>query len=95
MKLLKKPHGCWSMFLFILEHMRCVKGLLKNVYNPLIFIPDHLKTQEICEKAAEKKLYQLGDFPDHFKIQKMCERAVENEPETLKYVLDPFKTRDM
>ena len=55
----------------------------------------HLKTQEVCEKAAEEKPYQLGDFSDHFKTQKMCERAVENEPETPKYIPDRFKIRDM
>ena len=46
-------------------------------------VPDHLKTQKMCNKAVEEDPYQLGDFPDHLKTQKMCEKAVEDEAEAL------------
>ena len=52
------------------------------------FIPDHLKTQKMCEKAVEKDPYQLGDFPDRFKKQEMCNEAVRREPGALEYVPD-------
>ena len=50
-------------------------------------MPDHLKTQGMCEKAVEEDPYQLDDFPDHLKTQEMCEKAVENESETLEMSL--------
>ena len=34
-------------------------------------VPDHLKTQEMCNKAVEKNPYQLDDFPDHLKTQEI------------------------
>ena len=40
----------------------------------------------MCEKAIEKKTYQLGDFLDHFKTKRMCEKAGKDEPEALEYV---------
>ena len=40
-------------------------------------VPDHLMTQEICEKVVEKNPYQLGDFPDHIKTQEMCIRLLK------------------
>ena len=60
---------------------------MKNIYTLLdLSLRDHLKTQEMCEKAIEKKTYQLGDFLDHFKTKRMCEKAGEDEPEALEYV---------
>ena len=61
----------------------------------LRFILDHLKTQEMCEKAVEKSPYQLGDFPDRFETQEMCIKAVEDEPDVIEYVTDHFKTEEM
>ena len=40
-------------------------------------IPNHLKTQAMCEKVVEKDLRGLNYAPDHLKIQGMCEKAVE------------------
>ena len=45
----------------------------------LCFIPNHLKTQEMCKKAVEKNLWALEDVPDHFKTKKMCEKAVKDD----------------
>ena len=46
------------------------------------------------ERAVEnsKDPWQVNDVSDHFKTEKMCEKAVENKPETLKFVLDNFKS---
>ena len=38
--------------------------------------PDHLKTQEICEKAGKKCLFSLIYVPDQYKNQQMCEMVV-------------------
>ena len=54
----------------------CVKAVEKDpsdlrfVYEKpcvLKYIPDHLKTQGMCEKAIEKDLRGLNYVPDHLK----------------------------
>ena len=50
-------------------------------------IPDHLKTQEMCDEAARMERYSLEVVPDRFKTQDMCSEAVRREPFTLYYVI--------
>ena len=69
----------------------CEKAV-ENHY-PLRFIPDHLKTQGMCNKAVEKDPYNLKYVPNQFKTRKMCEKAVEDDPETLKFVLNQYKAQ--
>ena len=59
----------------------------------LFFIPDHLKTQEMCEKAVEKSSHMLCHVPDHFKTQKMCDKAVRDDSFSLPCVPDWFVTQ--
>ena len=55
--------------------------------NTLEFVPDHLKSQEMCNKAVEEEdQCQLCNVPDHFKTQEMCDAAVNEDPYTLKFV---------
>ena len=49
-------------------------------------VPDHLKTQEMCEKAVKDELDNLEFVPDCFKTKTMCERAVEKFPGALENV---------
>ena len=51
--------------------------------NTLEFVPDHLKSQEMCNKAVEEEdQCQLCNVPDHFKTQEMCDAAVNEDPYT-------------
>ena len=59
----------------------------------LFFIPDHLKTQEMCNKGVDMELCFLWFVPDHLKTQGMCDKAVHKKPWLLKYVPDWFVTR--
>ena len=43
------------------------------------YVPDNLKTREMCEKAVEKGLWSLKDVPDNLKTREMCEKAVKKE----------------
>ena len=54
----------------------CIKAV-EEVLHMLRYVPDHLKTQEMREKATEKWFRELCYVPDHFRTQEMCERAVE------------------
>ena len=43
-------------------------------------IPDHFKTQDMCNKAVEEDPCSLINVPDHFKTQDMCNKAIEKDP---------------
>ena len=49
-------------------------------------IPDHLKTQEICNEAVDIEPVSLAYVPNRFKKQRMCLDAVRRKPYTLRYV---------
>ena len=73
----------------------CIKTV-EDEPETLKFIPDNLKTQEICEKAAEEAPWQL--FCDQYKTQKICDKAVEAGsfgPCSSASVPDRFKTEEM
>ena len=43
-------------------------------------VPDHFKTQEMCNEEVRIELSILAFFPNRFKTQKMCNEAVRNWP---------------
>ena len=55
-----------------------------------VTIPDHLKTQEMCDEAIHTETLSLAHVPDHFKTQKMCNKVVRNKPCMLLFVPDHF-----
>ena len=59
------------------------------------FLPDHLKTKGMCDKAVRRDPWLLFDVLHHFKSQEMCKRVVEENPQVLKYVPDQFKIQKM
>ena len=56
------------------------------------FIPDHLKTQEMCDKAVARNPSMLDYIPDQSKTQEMYIKVVEGDPFQLRQVCDEFKT---
>ena len=57
----------------------------------LAFVPDHFKTQEICNKAVCMEPFLLKYVPDYLKTQEMCEKNVWLRG--LYYVPDHRKTQ--
>ena len=43
-------------------------------------IPDHLKTQEMCNEATRINPLSLPYVPDHPQTQEMCNAAVMEDP---------------
>ena len=43
----------------------------KAIEEDLWFVPDQLKTREICAKAVHREPSSLEEIPDHLKTQKM------------------------
>ena len=37
------------------------------------FVPDHLKTKNMCKHAVKKLLFSIKYVPDRYKTQRMCE----------------------
>ena len=55
-------------------------------YLTMPFVPDHLKTQEMCYEAVDKDPWNLVYVPDWFKTQVMCNKTVGKDPYNLVYV---------
>ena len=70
------------------------KGI--NKHDQLIeTIPDHLKTQEMCNEAVDTEPLSLLHVPDHFKTQEMCDKVVRNKLFMLLFVPDHLWTQGM
>ena len=54
----------------------------------LKFVPDHLKTKEMCNHAVPSIITYV---PDRYKIQQMCDKAILENGGTLKYGPDCYK----
>ena len=57
--------------------------------------PEHLKMQEMCNKAVAGFSCALKYVSDHFKTQEMCSQAVGNNTYLWKHIPDVFKTPKM
>ena len=58
----------------------------------IVTIPDHLKTQEMCDEAVHTEPLSLAYAPDCFETQEMCIEAVRNKVCMLLFVPDELKT---
>ena len=45
--------------------------------NWIVTIPNHLRTQEICDEAMRISSLSFAYVPDCFKTQEMCNEAVK------------------
>ena len=59
---------------------------LKDKPEALKYIPNHFKTQEMCEKVVENEPYSLKFVPDHFKTEKLCDQAIKDDSSSLQFV---------
>ena len=58
-------------------------------------IADMCKTQEICKKAVEAKVWTLRYLPNQHRTQEMCNKATELDPWSLFYVPSHRKAQGM
>ena len=61
----------------------------------VLTIPEHLKTEKMCNEAVRINLLSLEYVPDHFKVQEMCNEVVRNKLCMLLLVPDHFWTQEM
>ena len=50
----------------------------------LKFVPDHLRTKNMCTHAVKKLPYLLRYVPDRYKTQQMCDKVLLQNGGTLK-----------
>ena len=67
---------------------------MKKTPYVLRYVPDYLKTQEICKEAVSNNPYALEHVPDHLKTQQMC-KGVHFCPSLIGHVPDHFKTQEI
>ena len=58
-----------------------------------MFVPDFLKTQEICNWAVNEWPWLLKYVPDQYKAKEMCDDVVQRYPCSLQFVPDWFVTQ--
>ena len=63
--------------------------------NWTVAIPNHLKTQEMCNEAVRINSLLLAYVLDRFKTQEMCNDAAEKDLYMLRHVPDHFWPQEM
>ena len=59
-------------------------------------IPEHFKTQEMCDRVVEIGLTWVFDFvPEQFRTRALCVKAVERNIRYFDTIQDKFKTQEM
>ena len=81
-----------NIFWYVIRDM-CYKKILPTWCT--CFISDHLKTQEMCDKAVTHNRSMLDYIPDKFKTQEMYIKVVEGDPFLLRHFYDEFETRNV
>ena len=56
------------------------------------FVPDQLKTKNMCKHPVKKLPYPLRYVPDQYKTQQMCDKAILENGGTLMSVPDHCKS---
>ena len=51
-------------------------GTVMKTTEMLKFVPDHLKTKQICNYAVKKLPFVTRYVPNRYKTKKMCNRAI-------------------
>ena len=54
----------------------------------LEYVPDHFKTEKMCERAVKDEPETPEFVLDHFKIRKMYDKTVKDDLSSLQYVPD-------
>ena len=52
-------------------------------------------TEEMCDKAVNRRLFVFDSIPDLYKTQEMCDRVVSEDPFLIIYYPDKYITQKM
>ena len=62
--------------------------------NFLVYVSDHLKTQEMCKQAVRNGSW-LPLVPDNFKTQEMCDEVMHAIPKAFCWIPKCIKAQDI
>jgi hypothetical protein len=57
----------------------------------LYYVPDELRTKELCELAIQQDGEALQYVPDKLRTKELCELAVKQNSIAFQFVIDKFK----
>ena len=69
--------------------------LLSNVPCWIKEIPNHRKTQEMCDEAVRTNPLSLAYVPDHLRMQEMCNEIMCTMPNAFYRIPDCFKIQEI
>ena len=68
--------------------------VIKNL-EMLKFVPDHLRTKQMCKHALKRLPLGIRYVPDKYRSQQMCHKAILENGGTLESVPDCYKNQQM
>lgn len=73
-----------DMVKYFVNFIKCGKFSLN-------FVPEHLKTAEICELAVENADWSIQFVPAHLLTLEMCNKVILNNPHLIAYIPEHFR----
>ena len=83
------------MFLIDVSLKKCVINVVDKCPFMFDFVPDHYKTQDMCDKFVSEKPFKLEYCHDRYKTQELCNKTIDDFLPALKFVPDWFVTSKM
>ena len=71
------------------------KAYKDNWFKALQYVPEELKTKEICLAALQQDDWAFGYVPEEFKTQEICLAAVQKSGNAIEYVPEKLKTQEI
>jgi hypothetical protein len=68
---------------------------VRNVSNTLQFVPEEMRTEQLCRRAVEKNGRALRHVPEKLRSREICNLAIQTRGLALEYVPEQFKTPEM
>ena len=72
-----------------------MKNLFNTYHSTIQFVLDCYKTQEMCDKDANKCFLAFTFFPSWYETQEITEKLFLNDTFMLVYCQDKYKTQKM
>jgi hypothetical protein len=66
--------------------------VINKIGAELGYVPEHIKTLELCIIAVKKDAFALAYTPDHFKTFNICSIAFNKDKQVIQYIPEKFIT---
>ena len=76
------------------EYQKWLDEVKKDGFN-LRFVPEELRTKELCELAVKDEALTLQYVPEELRTYKLCYVAIKNDGTTLEFVPEELRTKEL